>query len=575
MGNTQDRENLGVSPWYSVDEVEKNLKTGDIVLFSSRSYVGRSVRWASKSFFNHVGIVIKVDPFTSEPFVMDVSVCRSPLFKSPQSNTLIVGSQITTLRSKMYSGLFDLVAVRPLKLQGNAHHLFMNVVLDEIRVLGKSISQQQQQEEEEEVGEEEDEKQNADNDPSPRPVESAMDMVPLITNPDVEKKLDPLTIRLLELSMYQFELKVHEEKMQKYYKPVFFDTKFIYACAPDDVGSLVSAEYVAMIFHKLGIFDLGATPDSVEDVISKFKAKHFTSNSKYELPLTNIVRRIDKEMYLYLDFQVYDEDLIIRTSPQPPLTFPRSKKSLVRNVYTTDLELQQLGLKNGDLVLISEEGIVSDCVRKITNCTWTRIGLIVSFPGISKPFVYEVPPLYLAQYEFKKIKSKLLEGRMVSLSSIMQNEYYSRIAIRRLRKRGAVDECDNNDDDLGGGRTGPPRTLRRTDSLLGGFNSSALIHAAIELNEKNTDSVEQRRLEQLFNTITDHGQYGPDIQLNVSSILSGYFVAVCYKQLGLLKDATHAELFVKYPVSQFQSKQMTDLQRGYYLDKEFVLKNKY
>lgn len=61
--------------------MEKKLQTGDIVLFSMRSYCGRDVRYKTRSLFAHCGILIKSE-LANDLFILEVAVQRKSLWNA-------------------------------------------------------------------------------------------------------------------------------------------------------------------------------------------------------------------------------------------------------------------------------------------------------------------------------------------------------------------------------------------------------------------------------------------------------------------------------------------------------------
>lgn len=88
----------------------------------------------------------------------------------------------------------------------------------------------------------------------------------------------------------------------------------------------VSGEYLATIMYTLQMFEQS---DKVKQAIPKFKAKHFCSGSAFLLPLNKkLIKRFTNERFVYTDFQVFDEDLILRQIPRIDFKFPKYNNSI-------------------------------------------------------------------------------------------------------------------------------------------------------------------------------------------------------------------------------------------------------
>jgi hypothetical protein len=118
---------------------------------------------------------------------------------------------------------------------------------------------------------------------------------------------DALLCNLLDLSVESFQISIHPDKRDYLMHPRFFKPKYIYGLEPDDIAMLVSAEYVATIFTKVGVLET-----STGAVVSKFKPFHFGSDSAYRLPIdTNNCDGFERELYIFQDYPLSLSDVNI------------------------------------------------------------------------------------------------------------------------------------------------------------------------------------------------------------------------------------------------------------------------
>jgi len=127
---------------------------------------------------------------------------------------------------------------------------------------------------------------------------------------------------------------------------------------------------------------------------------------------------VRRELYLYTDFQVFEEDLVLRSAPDPPSKFPKAGKEAPGCFYGGRQYLE--GLKTGDLVFFQEYGAMAGALEKLALCPYTRVAMVLMIPGINIPFIYDSPPFFMASYQVNKPIEKFLEGRVVTLESYLQ-----------------------------------------------------------------------------------------------------------------------------------------------------------
>ena len=79
LTSTLSKRNLGVQPWNSLENIEDSLDTGDIVIFSTRSFTGRAIRFHQQSFWSHCGMIVRI-PYSKQVLIMDCCVERESLW---------------------------------------------------------------------------------------------------------------------------------------------------------------------------------------------------------------------------------------------------------------------------------------------------------------------------------------------------------------------------------------------------------------------------------------------------------------------------------------------------------------
>lgn len=92
---------MGRKPWINFSEHINELDTGDIILFSSRSNLGRAVKHYTKSDWSHCGIIIKPST-TKEVLILEPSIHRIGTFTGLSSQVTCAGA-LHTVESKLVS----------------------------------------------------------------------------------------------------------------------------------------------------------------------------------------------------------------------------------------------------------------------------------------------------------------------------------------------------------------------------------------------------------------------------------------------------------------------------------------
>lgn len=64
---------------------------------------------------------------------------------------------------------------------------------------------------------------------------------------------DHFLVKFFQISKEIFEITINDKKFEKIYKN-FFDSQYIFGMEMEDLQLLVSAEYVAYVFTRMGIF---------------------------------------------------------------------------------------------------------------------------------------------------------------------------------------------------------------------------------------------------------------------------------------------------------------------------------
>eukprot|EP01080_Neovahlkampfia_damariscottae_P001248 gene1248-11337_t len=363
--------NLGLKPWKTLDDQEENLHTGDIILFSARTPIGRINRFHTNSNYSHVGIILKSRK-AKETYVLDANVERRSVWEDFENKKLALTGSIQTIQSKLYSGVYDLVAIRKIHFVRPTTEIF-------------GIHEEDEEE-------------------------------------------DPLFIKLLNLSKQIIKMGIHPKKYESYVSHFSKNEYVNWATAPE-LSMILSGEYIAYLLTELNILPR----DHMKDV-PKYRPSLFESKS-YKLPWNKeIVKEVENEVYIYLDYQVYLEDISIRSEEPIPEYF--DKDDYQPNIYIeTCFDLENLQLKTGDLIFFEEMGKVSDCFERIQESHFTRVAMIIQLPGIDIPFIYDAPDFYLAQFQSQTNKKKLLEGRFMNLDSFIQSGCFKRIVIRKLCKK--------------------------------------------------------------------------------------------------------------------------------------------
>ncbi|KAL9648148.1 hypothetical protein ABK040_007513 [Willaertia magna] len=121
MGNkeTVARSDLGIKPWFTFEEIQDKLQTGDIILFSTKSFPGRLLRFHTTSKYSHVGIIIKLKDHN---YILESSINYLKLIQlnyNLNDTTLMSHFQLTKLQSKIYSNYYDLISIRQMKYNSN------------------------------------------------------------------------------------------------------------------------------------------------------------------------------------------------------------------------------------------------------------------------------------------------------------------------------------------------------------------------------------------------------------------------------------------------------------------------
>ncbi|KAL0489864.1 hypothetical protein AKO1_009343 [Acrasis kona] len=515
---------LGRKPWISYDDIKNDLKTGDLILFSARSYVGRSIRESSNVLWSHVGIIIT--PSFCEPLVLEACIDRHSLNSFMTSDRLLVSGCIQSLSSKIHSGLYDIVAVRKLKMRS---HVLLSATTP-----GSDAGQELMPEVGMNVGDvciKFSEREN------------------FILDEMLYKDEDTILCQLLDLSIESFSIKIHDHKRSSLLMPQFFDNKSIFASDPEDVKMIVSAEYVAVMYTALGLFER-----QTNATICKFKPFHFGSDSSYDLPVDDRNSEgWDKETYIWMDYPLSSADVSILKKVELPTLYPTIRESDIQNFFFGYNSTWAMGLKTGDLIFLREVSEVGAGICKMYNFThvYTRVCMVLIFDGVKDVYLYDSPAFFTNVMDLKELNKKYLEGNIINLNSILQSKCLSSVGIRRLKRKpyevGAIDVSQS------------------PDAFSVSIDGQQLIHTTVEMGKSKHDPVRER-LYALFENVCE---LDPNVRVDVSSILSGYFVTSAYEQLGIIaKQDIAKRLFSS--ANRYASKEM-ELDNFYYLSPLEVL----
>jgi hypothetical protein len=493
MGNKVATINIGIGPWNTYENAVKHMNSGDILLLSARNMYGRSIRFLNRTLYSSVGIIVK-SKLMNEVYVLEVSIERESLYqcyyaKEDCDRKLMFGTQLQPLRSILSNGLYDLVAYRKVEWRRD---------VDVSHLMRDTFSTQKE--------------------------------FPVVNyDPNID---DYITSRLLNFSTNRTQVLMHPGKFKEVFSSMF-QNGIILAASVDDLRCLASAELVATIYFKLGIFQ----SEQYTSLIPKFIAGHFSSYSPYELPFNKeMVLGFNKENYIYLDHQVWQEDIVIPNAIEFPEAVPGVQSSLIQLFNTDPIVLNKLKLKTGDLMFFKEEGAVGEATLQTAGGNYSRVCMVMKIPNINKIFLLDTPNYYITKAELQFPRPKLLEQRLVSLEGVLTGGPFSRVAIRRLAKTIPVPPVNHN------------------------------VYAYLELNDDPDDPF-RLRMQQVFNNLNK--DFENLFRIDVSSILSGYFVTMAYQQLGLLEsDANDSEKWLNMTPLAWESQ---TLAKGYALSEEEVL----
>lgn len=92
--------------------IQDGLQTGDLVLFSGATSSGAIIKFFDHSTYSHVAVVLKAK-YTQQLLVFEASTNRAGLVDI-QSGKVLKGVEVLPLRQKIFSGWYNLVAVRRL-----------------------------------------------------------------------------------------------------------------------------------------------------------------------------------------------------------------------------------------------------------------------------------------------------------------------------------------------------------------------------------------------------------------------------------------------------------------------------
>ncbi|EFC44983.1 hypothetical protein NAEGRDRAFT_88171 [Naegleria gruberi] len=473
-------------------EIEENLSTGDIVLFSTRSIPGRTFRHCTESKYCHVGIIVKLPksdksnygnsensnilnttgmkqpPTAEHVYVLEAQVDYDGLLeiaKSAASDSTSTSQQaainfkvktwasLQRLSSKLYSGYYDLVSVRKLK------YLHGKKGADKIQ-------------------------------------EELMDL--LFTRDSNNSATEEGKISNILENGISFT--IHPHYFQNFFRDSLFENGLIYASPVEDRQIIVSAYFTAFIYQRLGIFDM-----ENKSLITKFTPFHFSEDSTYKLPFNkSFVMGLESPMYIYLDYEVFADQVKVENKPLPlPVTdFPIVDK-IVRERMTFNESI--LGtLRSGDLIFTQEESSVGKAIRRAWNgSVFSRVGVIIRIQG--QHFVYDIAPYYVSQEEAKIPQTKILEGRIQSLHSYIHSTPFTKVTVRKLENEGTN------------------VSVRMQEKR---------VHVALEF-QQTLECPLNKKIREVFDNI-DANSYIPRIRFDISGVFSCVFVLLMLKQLRLI-----------------------------------------
>jgi hypothetical protein len=242
---------------------------------------------------------------------MEASVDRISMFDFKTTGRLTVSTCIQSLSSKIHSGLYDIVAIRKMKMSDrpsgpSRSPLSPNSDRTEITIQCEMSTPFQ---------------------------ESSFRSV---IDPTIHSCGDNDLLRqFFDLSVESFQIQIHPDKRDRLLRDKFFETTYIFASEADETSMLVSAEYVAAMFTAVGIFDKNTT-----NMIAKFKPFHFGSDSAYKLPLDlNHCVGFERELYIFQDYPLISTDVSIMAIEELPEGFPKLDPSSLRSKLEIVLEI--------------------------------------------------------------------------------------------------------------------------------------------------------------------------------------------------------------------------------------------
>ncbi len=584
MGQRLAPSNLGLSPWEQLNDAQKAISTGDILLFSDRNYYGRVVRYTNQSMWSHVGIAIKSSRLLSEVYVLEVAIDRESLYhlthnhnhhktcendendendenavksQSQSERTIKFGMQITPLRSLLYSEKYDLVAYRRLHWSKQLNQSDRESSMHEISSL-----------------------RNRSNNPhTPSHASQKDDAGNLHRHHQMQQHSideshdDYLTSKLLSLitDHHMMQITISDDKWREIYGTMF-NNDVIHCATAEDLKCLASAECMAAIYFKLGIFSSAASSafskssdesdggngtggdgggnyrdgyyhNRDHSLISRFVPTHFGSASPYLLPLnTKLVSHIGTEHFIYSDFQVWLSTVQIPGMP-----------TVVPSLEDGDMNRDDQEVNNGDGDRPKKQKIFA----KNNHFIWLRT---IAPPPIEMSLIQTFKTGRRAIENLKLRNGDLLFFRdetPIGKSALrLQGGNYSRVAmVVRLPGISNVFLLDASSWYLDQADIAECKSktlqqrLQTLESVLmsGAFSRVAirrLIKGSLTKNTLSTDlflslhvlgnedELVWKRIKFLFEGLGKN--YGPLWRFDVSCIFSGCFVALAYAQLGLL-----------------------------------------
>jgi len=542
----------GLKPWFTYADSVDKLNTGDIILLSAKSPVGKTIKKIDKTNFSKVGVILRRG---REVFILSSCIPRYSLYLDGPSKVKVTG-EIQQLSSVIFSDFYDLIAVRQLKFSKSVDQFFA------------------------------------------------------IENSVIGQDEDRLFLKLVEASKQLITIRYPPKKFELLISK-FYENSYIKCAEVEETSCLVSAEYVAYLFTKVKIF----TEETI-DQVPKFRPSHFASSTTYQIPWNkDFVATISPENYVFLDHVEQYEDVITTPGdpPKMPAKFPIKMGNVIPNVFITGyLDLEPLKLYSGDLIFFQQTGEVAESIQKITQCSVNLVGMFIKLPNIELPFVMTSPALYLNKESSKTNQEKLIETRVISLDSLIESGAYSKIFVRRLLKKGKEDYLITRSSSKK--LLGVPRTPRLEKKFTRGYSAfhlgirsrnltsttstnsnnsnnnnnndgnslelqdvaksssfimrqeeqednSSLLYAAIQLSKKD-DDVNWQNIRRIFQTLTNLETDFGDLLVNIGSVFSAQLVSTILSNLGLLKGAA---LDINGLL------ETTDLQNDYYLSEPVEL----